>query len=230
MSEMKTAVVGGIEREIVDIEGLPFVEIGGDTVQFYPQSKDVLGVKFVEGEQYENWFGTYRVRYIRTDGTMDVEYVSVKRVDVYVGERVTYPMKAQAQAILAFSRECEAEMRRDRVVEVDVQNGLVAWLMRNGTVHGQANPKALDAFVERYERLSGAKVDMRYVQLGNYWSYALAVDAPVIPSHLMSEIPGNVKVLENNGRVSMWSVEWVSGLIKAGMRLGKQGGEQAQAA
>lgn len=228
MSTMKTAVVNGMEREIVEIEGLPFVEIGSDTVRFYPQSKDVMGITFVEGNEYENGFGRYWVRYIRPEGTMDVEYVSSKRFEVSVGYRATYPMKAQAEAILGMKRQFEAELRMDGVVDLrECDKELAAWVIKHGRAYIQLPSTALETFLEKYERVTGCKPSGdRMVIRDYYWGEGLHVEFPLPAEGTVMAMPSDLHLMVSGNRVTVANCAFVWGLIKAGMRLG----EQAQAA
>jgi hypothetical protein len=50
-----------------------------------PKSKSILGITFTEGEEYENWFGTYRVLkiiddiLIKEDGTVTHNILRVRK-------------------------------------------------------------------------------------------------------------------------------------------------------
>lgn len=71
-----------------------------------------LGVTFIEGQEYENWYGRYRILEILDDKMMKIEYLESFKGIVSAGEIKTYPMLAQAETISKAKMRSEADLAR----------------------------------------------------------------------------------------------------------------------
>lgn len=233
MSEKKMVLKAGEMVEAVEIDGQDYVEERGELVQFFPvrAKASAMGqeIEFVEGNVYENGLGSYQVKHIRTDGMMMVQYVSSKRSEVYAGQTRAYFLKVQAEAIMAYRKSVQDEAKRSGVRILTGGNDmfLAGWLAANGSFSVLLPEKSMERFEEMYLDVTGEKPDMGRVLVGETpWGIGLRVSFPVPSEDFRSEVklPAGVDIRVKGGSAEVTKNDFVWGMLKMGMRLGRNEG------
>jgi hypothetical protein len=238
MNDKNMAIVGGELVELVDIDGVKYVEQGSDFVPYVQKRVEVEAqgrkVEFAEGGRYENYFGVCEVLRIGQDGRMDVRYVSAMRSEVSVGSKYVYGLKAQAEAVAAEARRKEQELVRSGVAVIGKMDvPLVEWIANRGCIRAQMRPDMQERFEDVYEDLTGAKADPDYVLYGDSYfegAYGLCVEFPQPPAGVEVALPDGIKLHSSGGTLRIWNNAYVKGMLKAGLKLGRNQGWGARQA
>lgn len=239
--------------EPIEVDGKWYDEKNGELVEIdnpnapketkepaTPKSYKVEAYKitFTEGQEYANWYGIYKVLKINDNKTMDVEYLQAFQQDVSVGERVTYPILAQAETIFKANKRNEIEARLNRVTEFKEPDEYFTMgvLAAHGYVSAEIGPKYHKSFPFKYQKLTGEdpRVHLnkgyRLSPNEDRWSYTLRV-------HMPSDIPTKVlekmkmpKAISRGEGIEINDNAFVWGLFNKGFRIGKNEDKRDQIA
>ena len=223
-------------EKATEIDGKWYVELNQEIVELQPKKVEVkVGgevVSFVENSIYENHYGFCHVWNLKDDGTMDVEYIRTKIPGVIVGQKNTYPIKAQAETIFNERRRETAKMNRIGVANFSESDMFVlGYLFSHGTISVQTNSSRADRFEDEYSYLTGEK-PVRSNESGesahwtiaeNYWGLALCVSVKTPSDEILSNMKLPHGIYIKDGSLQVWNNEFVWGLIRMGMRIGKNG-------
>lgn len=194
------------------------------------KSYEVLafGITFTEGNEYTNFFGTYRVLSILSDKEMQVEYFLVKS-GVIAGQKYVYPMAAQAQTIFNEKRRVDADMKKLGAKKFEGNKDLftIDYIKKHGNISVCVPTRYHRSFSEQYKRITGDDLD-RHLGHGytvvtneNWWGVTLRVYIPHDNSVLNNlSLPEEGIHIDDNS-VVIYNNEFVRGLFYAGLRLGK---------
>jgi len=233
----KTVMAGGRECDVVDMDGVSYVDVRGkDAVMYRPwayvataQGKDV---RFEQGVAYKNGYGM-AVPWDLVDGKMVVVYERVDKSEVNLGVRYEYPVQAQADSVVAMAEEVKKAIK---VKPVHVFSGNKdAFAMGYFAVHGRVNalvgPKYLERFAEDYESWTGEEVSAHaghgYVENHNEnrQSYTLSVELPVAARALVDYLAGlDIKVYTEHGKIVVHSNKLIRGMLAQGFKIGRNDG------
>jgi hypothetical protein len=185
-------------------------------------------VTFVEGSQYRNGLGEAVVLHIKDD-TMVVRYVLASRSEVFVGQEKEYPVLSQAESVLSERRRQAGEMKRMGVQVLRGENDmfLAGWLAKNGDFGIVLPPKDADKFEGEYEALTGEKPDMELADFcESPWGLGYRVSFPLPPEQFMAavKLPTGVDVHVSGNTGSITKNDFVRGLLRMGLRMGKNEG------
>lgn len=189
-------------------------------------------VEFVKGGRYEGGLGTYDVLCLKLDGTMTVQYVQVKKSAVSVGQKCEYKVQVQAEVIARMRLEAQKEEIQKKVfkkvmeLEGEGYEIMAMWLAEKGTFRVQLPEKALDAFIEQYQELTGETPDMKYVRVKDGYRWiGLRVDFPAPKDDEKSflDIPDGVHMSTDGSKCCISDNAFVAGFLKMGLRLGRNG-------
>ena len=198
-----------------------------------PKSITVLGITFTEGEELENWFGSYQILRLLDDKFMEVQYLSAFRPDVRPGEIKRYPILAQAETIRNAMKQSELEIARatklnkiDNFTEPN-QFFTLGYIAAHGYISAEIGPKFHQRFPLTFKRITGESPDIylgKGYQLsdnGNRWSYTLRIRFDPPPPNVGEKLklPENRIVRETGVEINDGAFIW--GLFKMGFRPGK---------
>ena len=199
-----------------------------------PKSKAVMGVIFTEGEEYENWFGTYRVLKILDDKMMQVEYLNVFKPQVHAGEIKIYPMLAQAETIQNAKEQSDAELAKalhlNDITHFEQPDEFftLGYIASHGYVSAEIGPKFHKSFPLMFQKITG-ELPESYRGSGykdsdnpDRWSYTLRVTCPPPSADVgeQLELPQGYIVRPKSG-VEINNGSFVWGLFGIGFRPGK---------
>ena len=221
----------------MEIEGKWYVESGNEIVEVQPKTVEVkIGgevVSFVENSTYENYYGFCHVWSLKDNGTMDVEYIRTKVPGVAIGQKNTYPIKAQAETIFNERRREEVKLSRLNITAfAESDMFTLGYLASHGTISVQVTEKAKKRFAENYRALTGEEAFVKregaaYItEDDHYWNWALAITCRLPKKIEALRLPEGTIVRGNSA--SIWNSKFVWGLFKMGMKIG-QNGSQAEA-
>ena len=246
---MKVAKEG--DETVVD--GKKYIEIGGKLfdedlnestlpeVPLAPKSKSALGITFTEGEEYENWFGVYKVLRIIDDKMMEVEYLSAFKPDVRAGEVKRYPILAQAETIRNALKQTEAELARavnlNAIVNFTQPDEFftLGYMASHGYISAEIGPKYHKQFPLMFKKMTGESPDA-YLGSGykmsnndNRWSYTLRAKFPSPPPDIGEKLklPNNHIIRPKSG-VEINDNAFIWGLFRMGFRPGKNNDRSQQ--
>jgi len=234
-------------QEVIEIDGKKYQEINGDLVEMKEPQKieqnrktkefPSLGVILVEGGEYENWYGMYKILRIVDDKMMEVEYVqSYKPQYVRAGEKKIYPMLGQADIIQGAKKQSEAEISKlvghNKITEIKKPEEFftIGYIAKHGYISAEIGPKYHDKFPAYFQKVTG-ELPNNYLGKGyslstnnDRWSYTLRAQMPNPPQ----EIAQNLKLPDNNivrkSGIEINDNAYVWGLFNIGFRPGKNDG------
>ena len=198
-------------------------------------------VEFVKGGRYEGGLGTYDVLCLKPDGMMTVQYVQAKS-SVSVGQVCEYKMQVQAEVIVRMRLEAKKAAEEKKVIkkvmelEGEGYEIMAMWLAEKGTFRVQLPEKAVDAFVDQYQELTGETPDMsdkKTVRIRDSYRWVgLRVDFPMPKDDEKSflDIPKGVHMSTDGYNCSISDNAFVGGFLRMGLKLGKNKGWAKKAA
>jgi len=189
---------------------------------------DQYGITFMEGEEYTNWYGSYRVLSINDDGTMTVEYLQSFKSEIKAGDIKTYPIISQAQSISKARRSKEIEMKLNNIRSLAGSDDsfLMGLIAAHGYISAEIGPKYHESFPEKYKSVTGEDVNT-YLGKGytlsdndKRWSYTLRVHLPSLPSGLLNRMDvKNIINRASGAEINDNSLVW--GLLNSGFSVGR---------
>ena len=230
-------------EKAIKVDDKWYLEIGQEVVEIQPKTVEVkIGgemVSFVENSIYENYYGFCHVWCLKDDGTMDVEYIRTKVPGVPIGQKNTYPIKSQAETIVNERRRETAKLNRIGVrtfAEEDMFT--LGYLFSHGTISVQTNGGRADRFEDEYSDLTGEKPvrpnesneSAHWTIAENYWGLALCVTVKTPSGEILSNMKLPNCLYIKYVSLQVWNNEFVWGLIRMGMRIGKNGSKVLEVA
>ena len=188
-----------------------------------------FGITFTEGNDYDNYFGTYKVLSIVSDTHMQVQYVSISHSPVQVGQIVVYSMVIQAETISKEKQRKAIGLKKAgaKKFDGDKDNFTLAYIKEHGNITIDVPPQHQHTFAAHYRRISGCDVNDHlghgYTPGKNegWWAVTMRVHLPYDEAVLDKlALPGN-GVRVDRGTICVSSNNFVRGLLYAGFRIGK---------
>jgi hypothetical protein len=192
------------------------------------KSHTILGITFTEGNDYSNYFGTYRVLSFISDTHMQVQYTKATRSQVKDGQIEVYRIAAQAETIFNDQKRVAIEMKNAgaKVFKGSKDTFTLAYIKEFGTIAIVVPLHEKETYPAKYKRITGDDVT-NHLENGysvrpkeGTWGKEMTVSMPYNETILDNlQLPENIKVEGNN--ITLSHNEFVTGLFYAGFRIGK---------
>jgi hypothetical protein len=190
-------------------------------------------VEFKVGDLCENHFGKYRVADLRTDGNLVAEYTEVKVPLVFVGCRHVYPIKSQAEAIVSEQRRANLPLKKLDIHSFSDKEWMtVGWLFAGATLRVETSSSRTASFAQQYKLMTGTQPEIPngenqvfWNESDKYWGLALGLSFQKPKDEDLGKFSMPNLTRCANGSLSIWKNSYNLGLIKLGMRIGKNGSQ-----
>jgi hypothetical protein len=209
-------------------------------------------ITFTEGQEYQNYYGIYKVNKINND-TIEVVYTHSSSKGKNIGDQETYPMRGQAEAVLANQHhqkhpeylgepapaEGQSRTEERQAIVFDRNEDyyfLAGYVAKNGFILAEVPPNALNGFSKKYKTITD-KNPQQYLGTGfrpqttpGWWGASLRIFIPEPQDPEAkerinnSQISDRIQNLTQSNSLRISSNKFVWQLINDGFELGENHG------
>jgi hypothetical protein len=215
-------------NEAILVDGKWYDEDLNEISNPHARSVTLQGITFTEGQEYENFWGFYKVLEISGDSRrMRVQYTSVKQSRVHPGDEREYPTAAQAETISNERRRVSTELKVAGAVEFTGEKGTdtLLFIKEHGSIDVTVPPHRQQTFSAKYRNVTGHGPEdyfgagFHHTDCEGWWAETMRVYLPVTEELSKLDLPdegirveGSMVIVSNN--------KFVWGLFHRGFHIG----------